>query len=568
MTGDAGHLGGAAVDGATRPVSSALLAGALDASSEAVLLCTARDHRVLLVNAACRSLVPGMVAGQSAADCPVPALAGATRSGALSFDGRHAGRHLTGRRRDLDLEHYAWYLRDETEESDRAAELTAERDRNAFLDKAGRRLAATLNQDRCLRTTTELAVAHLADAAVVVLPPRGRRFRGVQLGPDGAYRTLTMVDAQIAQVPALVEALAGFPPIPSRGLDPAQAPAWLLPEHFGEVGALLVTPLPGNAVPAGALILARRGRGAFFSDADEMLTRVFAARAGGAISTAGLYRDQVETAAILQADLLPPQLPDIPGVELVGAFQPAQDAVRVGGDFYDAFPPAVPDGETVVVLGDVCGKGAEAAVLTGKVRQTLRALRLVERRPEAMLDVLNRALLPATTHRFVTLVVGTVNRTDHGRVRMTLAAGGHPAPLVLRADGTVEQVATRGTLIGAVPHTVVQPATIELAAGEMCLMFSDGLTEARGGASGDEMYGERRLRAALSGCLGMPATATVERLRQLVSDWVRDGQHDDIAMLAVRAPARASLSLAGTDGGHGRQHSVDTRRPPGRPRHR
>jgi hypothetical protein len=120
-----------------------------------------------------------------------------------------------------------------------------------------------------------------------------------------------------------------------------------------------------------------------------------------------------------------------------------------------------------------------------------------------------------------------------------------PPPLVLRGDGRVEEVPTSGTLIGAVPHTVVRPATVELAPGELCLLYSDGLTEARGGASGHEHYGERRLRDALSSCQGMGGEVTVERIRQLVSDWVHGGTRDDIAMLAVRAPARTPLRLRG-----------------------
>ena len=166
-----------------------------------------------------------------------------------------------------------------------------------------------------------------------------------------------------------------------------------------------------------------------------------------------LYREQADTTAILQADLLPPELPQPDGVELIGSYQAATEALRIGGDFYDVFGPTARSSETVVALGDVCGRGPEAAVLTGKVRQTLRALRLVEATPAEMLTVLNQALLESgRQHRFVTLVVGSIERADHGRVRLTLASGGHPAPLLLRADGTVEEVPTSGTLIGVVPR--------------------------------------------------------------------------------------------------------------------
>ena len=566
--------GEVALDPAVAPApvaapAPALLTAALDASAEAIVLCAAADDTILLVNTAARALAPELAPGATATAAPLPALARATAAGDDTFTDVHAGRQLLGRRRRLGDDHYGWYLRDCTEDLERAAALTAERARTAFLAEAGRRLSASLHQRRCVRTTVELAVSHLADAAVVVLPADRRQAEWMRLVEGGAVDDGMLREKVLAEVPGLVEALGGFPPIPSRWLDAAQAPAWLLPEDFGPIGALLVTPLPGNAEPAGALILARRGAGAEFSAEDEILARIFAARAGAAISAAALYREQVDTTAILQADLLPPELPQPDGVELVGSYQAAREALRIGGDFYDVFGPTGRSSDTVIALGDVCGKGPEAAVLTGKVRQTLRALRLMEAEPDAMLHVLNQALLQSgRQHRFVTLVVGSIARAEHGRVRLCLASGGHPPPLVLRGDGTVEEVPTSGTLIGVVPQTVVRPATVELAPGELCLLYSDGLTEARGGATGDEHYGEARLREALSSCCGMPGAATVERVRQLVSDWVHGGVRDDIAMLAVRAPSRTPLSLRGGGAPNSSPFAIDARRGDRRQRQR
>ncbi|WP_127507393.1 PP2C family protein-serine/threonine phosphatase [Actinoplanes solisilvae] len=534
----------------------ALLRAALDAASEAVVLCGSADDTIVLVNAAAQALVPGLAAGATAAEGPLPGLAGEE-----SFTSRYRGRDLQGHRRALGDDHYAWYLRDRTEEVARADALRAERARAAFLADAGRRLSSSLHQGRCLRITAELAVAHLADAALVVLPAEHRQSQWVRLIAGGTLEEGTLREQSLTSVPGLVEALGGFPPIPSRWLDASQAPEWLLPGAFGPIGALLVTPLPGNAEPAGALILARRGTGATFTPDDEILARVFAARAGAALSAAGLYRDQVDTTAVLQADLLPPELPRPEGIELSGSYQAARGSLRIGGDFYDVFGPTDDSPETVIALGDVCGQGPEAAVLTGKVRQTLRALRLVDAAPATMLRVLNRALLESgRRHRFVTMVVGSVSRADHGRVRLELATGGHPAPLVLRDDGTVEEVPVSGTLIGAFARTVVRPAEVELAPGELCLLYSDGLTEARGGPSGDELFGEARLHDALTECRGLPGAATLERVRQLVSDWVHGGIHDDIAMLAVRAPARTPLSLRNGDRTTS-PFAIDARRP-------
>ncbi|WP_328476947.1 SpoIIE family protein phosphatase [Actinoplanes sp. NBC_00393] len=523
-----------------------LLRAAFEAATEAMLLCAAGENTVLMANAEARRLVSGLEPGQDLATAPLPALTRATAENADSFRCEHDGRCVYGMRRDLDDGHYAWFLRDHTEEREREAALEVERSRTAFLAEAGRRLSASLHVRRCTRTTVELAVAHLADAAVVILPANRRQSAWTRLVPDRPIEEGTLRENRLADVPGLLEALGGFPPIPSRWLDASQVPEWLFPADLGPIRALLVTPLPGNAEPAGALILARRGSATEFAAEDELLARVFATRAGAAISAAMLYREQVDTTAVLQADLLPPTLPEPDGFELTGSYQAAREALRIGGDFYDVFGPVGDNTDTVIALGDVCGTGPEAAVLTGKVRQTLRALRLVRAGPEEMLKVLNEALLQSSRqHRFVTMVVGSINRIEHGRVRLELATGGHPAPLVLRNDGTVEEVPTSGTLIGVMRRTVVRPAQVELAPGELCMLYSDGLTEARGGPSGVEQYGEDRLRQALAGCRGMPGVAAVERIRQLVSDWVNGGNQDDIAMLVVRAPARTPLSLRG-----------------------
>ncbi|WP_051796916.1 PP2C family protein-serine/threonine phosphatase [Catenuloplanes japonicus] len=512
------------------PPPTHLLHAVLDATAEAVLLCD--EHgAVLLANAAARRLLPDLQAMNEITD------------ETDVFELELHGRPLRGRRQPVDETHSVWTVHDCTDEMARAAAVAQEKERTAFLAEASRRLSASLHRGRCVRTTVELAAAHLADAAVVVLPPARRRTEWVRAVTGSRFETGTMRERDVDSVPGLSEALAGFPPVPSRWLDQTQMPASLLPDGFGEIGAILVTPLPGNGVPAGALILARRAPGTF-SEEEELQARIFAARAGGAISAAVLYQEQVETTAILQADLLPPELPRIEGLELAGAYRPAQDAARIGGDFYDAYPrtpsaaPGGDDAETMIVLGDVVGKGPKAAVMAGKVRQTLRALRLLESRPEPLLRVLNQALIdPRDRSRFVTLVLASLVRSGDGW-RVTCATGGHPPPLILRAAGRVEPIAAKGTLIGVTGPITIETAVVELAPGDLLLFYSDGLFEARGGVGGREAYGEDRLADTLATCRNMPATAVVERLEQLVSDWINGAGHDDIAMLAVRVPPR------------------------------
>lgn len=194
-----------------------------------------------------------------------------------------------------------------------------------------------------------------------------------------------------------------------------------------------------------------------------------------------------------------------------------------------------------MVLGDVCGKGLDAAVLTGKIRNTLQALVPMADDHQRMLGLLNGALLNSHHTRFATMVLASVRRTDHV-VRLRLTSAGHPVPLVVRADGRVDEVGTHGTLIGALPDIESLTAETVLRPGETCLLYTDGFTEARGGPLGDEMFGEDRLKRALSECADMPAEAVVERIQMLAAQWVRGGGHDDMAVVAITAPRTNHLS--------------------------
>jgi serine phosphatase RsbU (regulator of sigma subunit) len=154
-------------------------------------------------------------------------------------------------------------------------------------------------------------------------------------------------------------------------------------------------------------------------------------------------------------------------------------------------------------------------------------------------------MLATGNTRFATLVLGQVSTAPSGGLRLRLAGGGHPTPLVLRADGTVEEVRIGGMPVGVLEEAEFGEVTVRLAPGELCLVYSDGVTEARGGPHGREEFGHARLVEQLASCRGMPAGALVERIEQLASEWLDGRDHDDIAVLGVQAVPRGQRNTGG-----------------------
>lgn len=194
-----------------------------------------------------------------------------------------------------------------------------------------------------------------------------------------------------------------------------------------------------------------------------------------------------------------------------------------------------------MVLGDVCGKGLDAAVLTGKIRNTLQALAPLADQHEDVLKLLNSALLSPDNSRFATVVLASVARRD-GQLMLRLTCAGHPAPLIVRHDGRLERADTRGTLVGALPEFKARSYETALAPGEVCLLYTDGVTEARGGPLNKDVFGEKRLSTALAECAGMPAEAVVERVMMLATQWAGQRTHDDMAVVAISSPHRNHLA--------------------------
>ncbi len=462
----------------------------------------------------------------------------------LSAAGPVAGRKFDAHHAMLPSGEVAWSLVEDTGQVLREAQhaLTREHERAEFLLEASSVLMASLNIDRCREATVQLAARDLADAAVVVAPAGPGRRMPIFYGDSTGAVEQRSVDADPTSMAGLSEALREFPPAHSRLIDAATLPDWLIPSGFPRpVGAVMITPLPGHGVSAGALVLLRHAEEGTFSDSEEELARLFAARAGAALSAARLYAEQASVTRTLMRDLLPPQLQPVHGIEFAGGYRASEDYEVVGGDFYDVHPAATADDETLVVLGDVCGKGLEAAMLTGKIRNTLQALTPLAADHQAVLELLNGAMLSTEHCRFATLVLASVANRDGG-VFLRLTSAGHLPPLIVRDGGQVEQADTCGTLIGALPNIQAESFETYLAPGETCVLYTDGVTEARGGPLGGYMFGEERLAAALAECSGMPAEAVVKRVMMLATQSIGQQVHDDIAVVAITAPRRTHLS--------------------------
>ena len=259
------------------------------------------------------------------------------------------------------------------------------------------------------------------------------------------------------------------------------------------------------------------------------LLSLAADRAALAIERARLYERERAVADQLQNSLLPERLPEIPGVELAARYRPAGARFEVGGDFYDAFQ--ISEGRWLVVVGDVCGKGPEAATLTALARYTLRAEAMHEPRPAELLGLLNDTIIRQRSDgRFCTAVCATIDLHD-GVIEASVASGGHPLPMVLRADGSVQEAGSSGTLLGIVADVDIEDAHLRLAPGDTLVMFTDGLTEAH---APERITEPAELAAMLARCAGSDPGAVVRALEaDALGDQLGDPR-DDLAVLALR----------------------------------
>jgi serine phosphatase RsbU (regulator of sigma subunit) len=234
-------------------------------------------------------------------------------------------------------------------------------------------------------------------------------------------------------------------------------------------------------------------------------------------------------ARALQQSLLPQQLPRLGWIEIAARYRAAGEG-EVGGDFYDVFEAS--DGAWFAVIGDVQGKGPEAAAVTGLARYTIRAAAVTEHEPSRILATLNQAILREWTDRFATAALLRVQRTERG-AQVAVSCGGHPVPFVLRASGAVETAECKGNLLGAFAEVELRDHLLELGPGDALVMYTDGVTEEH---AGNRVFGEDRLASLLRELGGSDADTIAGRIEQAVLDFGEPEPRDDMAVLALRLP--------------------------------
>ncbi len=355
----------------------------------------------------------------------------------------------------------------------------------------------------------------LADASVRI-NASGTTEEVLQLSVDAAQQVLGVRRARISSTTGdpFARALSATAPSGGAGGETGRPIGVMLRSAGRPLGTLEVADVPDRE----------------FTPRDEAILAQLGQVASVAIAKTEAYTRERHIAQVLQRSLLPAALPNVPGIGAAVRFIAAGDGIEVGGDFYDLF--GLDQGGVAALIGDVCGKGPEAASVTALARHTLRAAAVYERRPSAVLGLLHRALREARDDgRFCTVAYGELHPADGGGARMQLACGGHPLPLVLRASGAVEPVGKLGTLLGADVEPVLSDVEVELAEGDLLVLYTDGVTEVRAGRK--ELFGHDDLAALLGDCRGLAADAVAQRVQDAVLDAAGGRPRDDIAILVV-----------------------------------
>jgi len=411
-----------------------------------------------------------------------------------------------------------------------------------LLAEAGTELSSSLDFEQTLQRVAALAVPQLADWCGVRI--RGQRDELVQVAVahvDPAkmalarefgerYPTRMSDSSGVAEVvrSGRAQLLREITPEMISAADISEEQAALVRDL--EMRSVIIVPLavPGQA-PLGAITLVMAESGRTFDERNLVLAEELGRRAAVAVENARLYTERSRIASTLQQSLLPDALPQIDGFRLASLYRPAGEHVDVGGDFYDAF--AIPDG-WLVLVGDVTGRGPEAAALTSLARYTMRTAARLLGDPIAALQQLNTELLERSATSLVTIGCALLfDGADGSHADVILA--GHPPPIHL-SIGEPRQVGEFGEPLGAYVVGQWRAARIALAPGDQLILYTDGVIDTVGDG---ERFGESRLADALRGATS--ASDAVQRVDRAIREFARGPQADDTAVLAVERVAAA-----------------------------
>ncbi len=428
------------------------------------------------------------------------------------------------------------------EERERArAASERSRARLAFLAEASAELGTSLDYGATLSRIAALAVPRLADVFTLYLM-EGGRISLVGLAHTDPSRVDAMREVLLSRPPSLDDPTGTgavlrtgqrtvFSTVPDDlwdrfTLDP-QYPDVL---RSMALSSAAIVPVTARGRTIGALGLAMTGRE--FDAEGLTLAEELAARAGAAIDNARLFDQRTTALRMLQASLLPPELPHIDGLDLGARYQAGSAGLDVGGDFYDVFP--LFGDRHLVLLGDVCGRGVEAANTAMLIRHVIRAAAVNLHSPAAILTHLNEVLLrqagaDGSDPRFCTAIVAVVHPRVDGRVAVTLTLGGHPEPLLRAVDGGLRPVGVPGSVVGATAEVAFSDADVVLGPGEKLVCFTDGATERRHGRT---FFGDEGLAAVLRDAAG-DADSVAARVVEAVAGFAPGELADDLAVLVL-----------------------------------
>jgi serine phosphatase RsbU (regulator of sigma subunit) len=293
----------------------------------------------------------------------------------------------------------------------------------------------------------------------------------------------------------------------------------------------IVLPLGARGSVLGALTLWIMRPAKAFDETARRTAKRLADRAALALDNARLHEQQAHIASVLQHSLLPRSLPKIRGFEASSRFLAAGEAYEVGGDFYDVFRSG--SGTWMAVIGDVCGKGPEAASLTALARYTVRTATTSQSAPSEVLRTLHESISSERADfRFCTAALARIQAPSNGRgeARLTVSLGGHPLPMIVRKDGRVDAIGEPGTLLGVLPSPILADTDARLAVGDSLILYTDGVLDVR---NADERGDPDWLAHQLAAYAGKSADEIAEALAQAAIKRHGGEPRDDIAILVL-----------------------------------